>query len=345
MAIRLLYHDPKSTNEKSPFDDAIRSIAREGELRLACPYLSLDYLKQVIDRTTWRLLTDVEEWLRTQSLTQRNQIVEFLSDHHDRVKHYSELHAKVIVGLRSAIFGSANFTNKGIWQRAEVSAVIDDVPQIEELTRWFDACWNRAQDLPSRDAIESYINALPEKPAGAESNSPKLFPPLAEPPSPAEATLQVGTSETDPQQETQVTESSPEEDEDDVVFSHVRPSSAVKVSATKVRSSKQDVVRRYLFRVIRIGRTAQPKDIPFLHALAAKTMSHSTREFGPNAGEGRDPNERRIREAVRLALKVSEISLPTLREIAREVRLNKWSNKPEYSEDHDDEVRKELGVK
>ncbi len=149
MTIRLLYHDPKShdpnsPSDDSPFDREIRSIALEGQLRLACPYISLDYLNGVINGTSWRLLTDIRELLRSQAPTKREKIVEFLNDHRASVRHYSRLHAKVVIGLRTVMFGSANFTNSGIWKRAEVSAIIDDAPQVEELTEWFESLWSQS---------------------------------------------------------------------------------------------------------------------------------------------------------------------------------------------------------
>lgn len=178
MTIRLLYHDPKSPGGVSPFDEAILSIAREGELKLACPYISLDYLLRITNGTSWRLLTDLEEWLRNQAPTQRERIAEFLSDHQTSVRHYSQLHAKVVIGLRTAMFGSANFTNNGINVRAEVSAIIDEDLQVQELTNWFEDCWSLALEIPRREAIDEFIKALPKEPAPTDRDEPKLFPPL-----------------------------------------------------------------------------------------------------------------------------------------------------------------------
>ncbi len=347
MTIRLLYHDPNSPGGVSPFDDAIRSIAREGQLSLACPYISLHYLKQIIEGTSWRLLTDIEGWLPTQSATKRKLVVEFLRTHHASVRNYPQLHAKVVIGLRTFLFGSANFTKKGIHERAEVSAIVDDDAQVQELTRWFQACWDDAYELlPRLDAIAEYSNALPERPASGEDGKPRLFPPIA-PKQAAPAVLEVQQAAADQateQLQDQASEQSPTEDIDDVVF-HFPPSSA-KASPKAKQSNSQKDVRRYLFRVIRIGRTAQAKDIPFLHALATETAIRSPDRFGPNASNaGIRDNERQHRTAVRLARTVSDISLPALRDAARDVRLNNLSNLPQYSEDYDDEVRKELGVK
>lgn len=351
MTIQLLYHDPNSPGGISPFDAAIRSIALDGNLRLACPYISLDYLNEVINDTSWRLLTDIKELLRsTKGITQRERMVEFLNDHRSRVRHYSRLHAKVVIGLRRVMFGSGNFTNSGIWNRVEVSAIIDDALQVQELTDWFDACWKspQARDVPPKDVMAEYIKSLPEEPAPVEEDVPELFPPLLTNQAPiawGEDSHETASQIPAHMQEEALAQS-PTETLDDVSFPYVQSSPAVDVSATKRRSSKKDLVRRYLVPLIRTARKARLEDIPFLQALADRTITNSKRDFGPNTGEGHDPNERKIREVVSLARRVSEISLPTLRELASEVQWkeNLW-NKTEYPEDYDDEIRKELGVR
>lgn len=348
MTIRLLYHDPKLPGGVSPFDEAILSIARDGELKLACPYISLDYLLRITNGTSWRLLTDIEEWLDKQATTGRNKIVEFLREHHAVVKNYPRLHAKVVIGSQSAMFGSANFTKSGILARAEVSAIVDDIAQVQELTDWFEACWERGQEvLPRLDAIAEYVNSLPEKSAADKSEAPKIFPPLLAKP----ATLvelegqQAATGEVAAQPQAQETEQSIEDEEDEVVFSHVRPKSAIDVADTK-RSQGNLRKRRYLFCLIRIARKAT-LDIEFLHALAAKLAVLTPKRFGPDAGLGDYDRERGIRKAVRLARTVSddEDSQQALRDAANDAELINKSNEPQYSEEFYPQIRMELGIK
>ncbi len=249
MTIRLLYHDPKSPGGVSPFDEAILSIAREGELKLACPYISLDYLNRVINGTSWRLLTDIQEWLDNQASVARSKIVEFLSEHHDSVRNYPRLHAKVVIGSQALMFGSANFTHSGILSRAEVSAIIDDAAQVIELTAWFEACWDDAQEvLPRLDAIADYAKSLPDEPAHARADKPKLFPSLPTKPAilaelevqqtPAsEASEQPTSQETDPEQALPASDTS-----DDVTFGYVTPTVDVTpatVPTTNIRADKK----------------------------------------------------------------------------------------------------------
>src|SRR5437660_1066459 len=106
MPIRLLYHDPDSPGAVSPFDAAIVSIARGDHVRLACPYSSLAYLRRVVALSaSWRLLTDVEEWLLSQNRMQRERIYGFLVRNRSVIRHYPHLHAKVVIGSRAAMLG------------------------------------------------------------------------------------------------------------------------------------------------------------------------------------------------------------------------------------------------
>jgi len=249
MTAKMLYHDPKSRSDDSPFDKAIRSIALEGELRLACPYISLDYLYGVISGTSWRLLTDIKELLRTQSPTEREKVVEFLSDHRASVRHYSRLHAKVAIGLRAVLFGSANFTNSGIWKRTEVSAIIDDAPQIVELTQWFEACWSspEAREMPSKDAMAEYVKSLPVEPTPAEEDEPKLFPPLLTKPAclTEMEDRQAAAGETAEQPLAHENELPPESDGEDVLF-HFPPASFAVPKKKKAELDPRECVERLI---------------------------------------------------------------------------------------------------
>src|SRR5437867_1676343 len=98
MTAQLLYHDVDRSANVSPFDIALLRIARANTLRLACPYIGLTYLRRVIDQSrTWCLLSDIEEWLRSQDHTQRNRIYRFLVRNRDQIRHYPGLHAKVAI--------------------------------------------------------------------------------------------------------------------------------------------------------------------------------------------------------------------------------------------------------
>src|SRR5437763_739755 len=139
MPVQLLYHDADGPGSVSPFDAAMLRIARAGSVRLACPYIGLGYLGRVIGQSpAWWLLTDFEEWLRSQDQKQREKVYDFLVQDRDKIRHYPQLHAKVAIGSRLAMVGSANFTDAGIRRRTEVSVLLRDELQVQELTDWFD---------------------------------------------------------------------------------------------------------------------------------------------------------------------------------------------------------------
>ena len=179
MTIRLLYHDPDSPGAVSPFDAAIVSLVTGDNVRLACPYLSLPYLRRVTSLSaSWRLLTDIEEWLLSQNRTQRERIYEFLVCNRSVVRHYPHLHAKVVIGSRAAMLGSANLTDAGIRRRTEVSVLLEDEPQVQELSAWFETHWLKSHELPLDD-IAQFMTSLPEGAVVEEASDAAVFPPLS----------------------------------------------------------------------------------------------------------------------------------------------------------------------
>ena len=175
MAFRLLYHDPDLRGAVSPFDRALLSITTGDDVRLACPYISLPYLERLIRcSASWRLLTDVEEWLRSESRKNREDIFRFLVRYEPMIRHCHRLHAKVAVGSRAAMLGSANFTDLGIRGRTEMSIMIEEEPHIRQLTEWFETYWARGQELRLSD-IRKYLKTLPEDAVVQNGGSSGLF--------------------------------------------------------------------------------------------------------------------------------------------------------------------------
>ncbi len=175
MATRLIYH-ASDVCATSPFDQAIVAIAREGNLRLACPYIRVDYLERITALTpVWRLLTDVDEWAMSLPRSGRESAARFISSHRGAIRHLSGLHAKVAIGNGSALVGSANFTKAGIRERMEMSVAFEEEPQVNELAGWFEKCWERAFTVPP-DQLSEYMRMLPERVAVASEPSLSLFP-------------------------------------------------------------------------------------------------------------------------------------------------------------------------
>jgi len=131
------------------------------QLSIACLYLCTVYLKSMVGgRKNWRLLTDINEWLGIlRSEEKRSEAIEFIREHHDRIRSYNRLHAKVVIGNELAMLGSANFPKMGLREREEVAVLIDDSPIIQELQDWFNGIWNRA-GLPTNEQLEHHIVQL-----------------------------------------------------------------------------------------------------------------------------------------------------------------------------------------
>ncbi|HXD85538.1 MAG TPA: phospholipase D-like domain-containing protein [Urbifossiella sp.] len=180
MSIELLYHDPNEPGGVSRFDTALLAIARSGNLSLACPYIGLTYLQRMIYQSgSWRLLTDLQEWIRSQSQVQRDRIRHLLGQNRDKIRNVPGLHAKVALGSSMALLGSANFTNEGIRRRTEVAIRIENEPQVDELAKWFECLWDRAYQLTDTRLrrVAAYVARLrPEpvsdNPSPAEIDSP-----------------------------------------------------------------------------------------------------------------------------------------------------------------------------
>ena len=144
MPIRLLYHRFNSPPDQvSPFDTAIMDMVNGHELRIACPYLGLYYLKRMVDRSTnWQLLTDVPEWLTSErSPASREEIITYILANREHIQHCNDLHAKVLIAGSRVLLGSANFTVKGITGRTEMAVRFDGGEQVKEVRDWFDCLW------------------------------------------------------------------------------------------------------------------------------------------------------------------------------------------------------------
>lgn len=147
--MKLIYHSTDSIAKYSAFDAELVTLANQQNLCLVSPYIGLDYLKRLIQLSkSWRLITDFEEWIISHpSKEKRNKIVEFITKNPDRIKHISDIHAKVLISEHSAFLGSANFTDKGICQRTEMSVSFSEVEKVQEIKSWFESLWELATNF------------------------------------------------------------------------------------------------------------------------------------------------------------------------------------------------------
>lgn len=178
MKTSLIYHDVNEPTSNSRFEKEIIGIAQENELRLAFPYLNVDYLKHIVEiSTSYRLLTDVDEWLLSLSKAERCKAVEFMDRDSQYIRHVENLHAKVVIGPKSALIGSANLTRAGLAERTEMSVLIEEGEKIEELEKWFDELWGKARTISGTISNKSTLLAhIKDLPTNSQSGIKKLFP-------------------------------------------------------------------------------------------------------------------------------------------------------------------------
>ena len=161
MPVKLIYHGIKSTSSPSPFDKAAIHIANKSDLRIACPYLSVGYLKRLTSVShSWQLLTDVEEWLRSLPVARRTPAATFIAENSSRIRNFSRLHAKVVMSATSALIGSANLTQSGIRERTEMAVLLSEESQVVELITWFDELWAEADEIPARESVSAFIESV-----------------------------------------------------------------------------------------------------------------------------------------------------------------------------------------
>jgi hypothetical protein len=170
VSARLVYHTAESADGgASPFDEALVRIADGADVCVACPYLSLNYLRELLARTTsWRLLTDAEAWLSSVSHATRPDVLAWVHENESRVRHCPHLHAKVLIAPTRALVGSANFTHSGLTRNYELAVELNGETEVLELRAWFDSLWKQAEP-PRADELERFRAALPiERPRTTE---------------------------------------------------------------------------------------------------------------------------------------------------------------------------------
>ena len=81
------------------------------------------------------------------------------------IRHLNDLHAKVVIGDKSAIVGSANFSTNGLniedgefdgWQ--EAGFVTDDEVSLAKMSFWFEQQWNRGQVVDGKLLEKARLN-------------------------------------------------------------------------------------------------------------------------------------------------------------------------------------------
>lgn len=183
MPVTLIYHQPEEPEgTPSPIKEAIDQMVRGQHVDIACPYLSLPYLEQIIKQaSSWRLLSDVDQWIGSQETKDsQSKICNFIKKKKNsrRVRDYRKLHAKVIIAKENAFVGSANFTNSGLGKREEMCVLLERTSEVAELHAWFDRLWELS-DPANRNGLSLLIRdrpnqTIPDSPYRRSSTAPRI---------------------------------------------------------------------------------------------------------------------------------------------------------------------------
>lgn len=178
MGIDLVYPDFDGSPRASPFAQTLLDIADEETIRIACPYIQISHLRAVIDDAdSWRLVTDVQEFVGTQPESERPAAEALLRTSGDYIHNCRNLHAKVAIGEDQALAGSANITGNGFEKNIELGVRFDGAEHVSELQRWFDELWGKT-DPPDEEALTNYLERSPSTPrnSGTEPAMPDVGP-------------------------------------------------------------------------------------------------------------------------------------------------------------------------
>lgn len=162
--MKLIYHNNQGKNQISPFDESLLKVSyKANPLLLASPYIGLNILNRIIEHSVeWKLLSDIEAWLLSGNRRHRARCWEFIVSNIDNIRHVPNLHAKVAIGNGYVFLGSANFTEKGLLERTELSILVDDPILVEESSSWFESIWINSQPpiVKEGDALLSTLEEL-----------------------------------------------------------------------------------------------------------------------------------------------------------------------------------------
>ena len=172
MDIELIYHPfEDQTTDCSPFEEHIARIVEDTYVEIACPYLSLDVLSKITDAAdSWRLVTDAEEWSRTQPTATREPLIEFVQRNRERIHDCRKLHAKVVVTEDHALVGSANLTHTGLGRRQEVGVLFHQTDHMVELQDWFGELWARTKYVDNKE-LQKHVNQLEQEEGSTKTSS------------------------------------------------------------------------------------------------------------------------------------------------------------------------------
>lgn len=138
-----------SDSKLSIVDQSFKAVCNDSAVKLVSPYVSLDYLeKHLLKRATaYLLILNLNEFLPKTKREKANRHIAFLERNRNRIKHNEHIHAKAIIGEKSAIFGSFNLTFAGAKQNHELGLFTNDQKKLKELIAWFEKIWEQSEPV------------------------------------------------------------------------------------------------------------------------------------------------------------------------------------------------------
>jgi len=154
LELELVYQPVPPDGSSDVFASALKAVCDGSEtIAIASPYLSYDVLEPITRGLSFRLITDLEACL--EGGVERS-LAGFFEAHSSVVRSLRGLHAKVVLGTRAGLLGSANLTTTGLCRRFEMACVARGV-HFDELVIWFDRLWKHAVPL-DLDAVRAGLD-------------------------------------------------------------------------------------------------------------------------------------------------------------------------------------------
>lgn len=136
---QLVYQPVPIDGKDNAFDSALESVVGVSDtVEVVSPYLSIDVLMPLVNGRRFRLVTDQHACFESGF---DPELFKFIDENIDCVRTISGLHAKVVIGSESGLFGSANLTTTGLTKRLEMASVVRG-RHLDELRKWFEALWS-----------------------------------------------------------------------------------------------------------------------------------------------------------------------------------------------------------
>ena len=151
--MKIIYHSPNQKG-RSLFDINISDLIKKEKIKIACPYISINYFEDVIIRLSsdFKLLTDINALIKSKNTKKEiEDSCKLLMKYKEKIKHCDSIHAKCIISSKNVFLGSANFTDSAINKKNELSIIIDTLSEIKQINNWFDLWWHESKTLTDLD--------------------------------------------------------------------------------------------------------------------------------------------------------------------------------------------------